>query len=87
MNLETNNNKPWRIVKIVENIPTDNQFHTVRFELSTFTESGAWNNIDQKWYPSENIFDWAQISNFSFSSESEPIKGTVIQVKDIVISK
>lgn len=87
MNTETKNSKPWRIVKAIENIPTDNQFHTVRFDLSAFNESGAWNNIDQKWYPSENIFDWAHISNLSFSSEAEPIKGTVIQVKDIVISK
>lgn len=77
---------PWRngIFPGVKDIPADGKWHKLRIPLNRFTDYGAWDNGEQKWYNSEGKFTWSDVVNLTFDTGDNTIsKGLCI--RNIVI--
>ena len=77
---------PWRngIFPGVKDIPADGKWHKLRIPLNRFTDYGAWDNGEQKWYNPEGKFTWSDVVNLTFDTGDNTIsKGLCI--RNIVI--
>lgn len=74
---ETENAKPWRLSYTLtsKDYIADGNWHTIFIPLSAMKETGAWSSVENKWYNSENKFDWSSISTLQFTSEHSVING------------
>ncbi len=80
---------PWRMVWTLDSgpVPADGAWHAVRIPLSAMTDAGAWKTAEQKWYPAEGKFSWADVVGLQFAAEHQGFKGTLIEFDDIRIVK
>ncbi len=77
---------PWRCGMSLrkENFKNDGQWHTVSIPLSKLEDIGAWSNYQNKWYPSEKIFDWKKVEGLVFDFVEVPVTAE-ISIKNIEI--
>lgn len=58
----------WRSAIYVRNnyVPADGNWHKISVPLNNFSEQGAWDNADEKWYNPENLFTWEEVDCICF---------------------
>lgn len=80
---------PWRNSVMVRAADYSiNEWVTIELPLSEFNESGAWTDIDKKWFNPQNKFDWNRVDwvFFEFYNNQNEYSGDVY-VDDIVLKK
>lgn len=79
--------KPWRCGVFLRKswVTYDGQWHKVSIPLTKFKDYGAWDNYENKWYNSEQQFDWKKIEKLCFDFAEIPCNKDVsirnIQIK------
>lgn len=77
-NEETKDQLPWRISKTLRARDFElNKWQKIKIPLDQLTDSGAWQNSEQKWYPGRGEFNWSGISMLWLVAEEKPVKGTI----------
>ncbi len=63
------NDRPWRAVVTIDDsqVTWDGRWHHLHIPLSSFAESGAWEN--GTWYDPQGLFDWTAIDRFEIVTE------------------
>ena len=75
---------PWRMRYVLSpsDFQTDNEWHHIQIPLSSFSESGSWDN---EWFNPEGKFDWKAIDVFEITSEYEAFNGSEFWFDEIKI--
>jgi len=60
---------PWRMTATIDEnkVAWDRKWHHLHIPLSSFTESGSWDN--NTWYNPSGKFDWTAVDRFEISTE------------------
>ena len=78
-------NIPWRLAYDVKASDYKlKQWCNVEIPIAQMADVGGWSNITQKWYNSENAFDFSRVQSLEFCAEKDAIKGTIL-IDDIKI--
>lgn len=68
-------------------VPADGNFHVVRIPLSSFVETGAWQNSTKQWYEQKGLFSWMKVRSIEFVAEYSDFEKSIVQIKDLKVSK
>ena len=87
VNRENDRMKPWRMSYTVhtKDYAADGKWHTVTIPVSSMKETGAWSQMDNKWYDGEGLFDWHNVYILQFSAEQGAVSGDIF-LDDIKIT-
>lgn len=80
------NDRPWRAVVTIDDsrVTWDGRWHHLHIPLSSFTESGAWE--DGTWYDPQGLFDWTAIDRFEIVAEQGGLQGANLWFDNIQVT-
>lgn len=76
---------PWRISFDIDESTTfwDGQWHRLQIPLSSFQETGSWDN---GWFNPEGKFDWSDVNTLEIIAEFHPLDNIQICFDDISVN-